>query len=132
MSRRQQAFGVVAQVQTALRRENRLATLLGFLLGGFVPLACYVVAHREISADAPLYLQRALYLVLGGLAYSARTVWQWGAVAFRNAVKATGFVVLLEGVMVTSHVAWLGVAALVYLVAINGIATACNLVVRRP
>jgi hypothetical protein len=96
-----------------------------------VPLACYVVAHREISADAPLYLQRSLYLVLGGLAYSARTVWQWGAVAFRNAVKATGFVVLLEGVMVTSHVAWLGVAALVYLVAINGIATACNLVVRR-
>ena len=31
--------GIVDQVRTACRRENRLATLLGALLGGFVPLA---------------------------------------------------------------------------------------------
>jgi VIT1/CCC1 family predicted Fe2+/Mn2+ transporter len=121
-------FGVVLQVRSALEPANRLATLLGFMLGGFVPIACYFVAHFEITA-APLLTQRSLYLVLGGLAYSAKTVWEWGRIAFANSLKAAGFVVLLEGVMVTSHVVWLGIAALVYLTAINGIATACNLVV---
>jgi hypothetical protein len=97
------------------------------LLGGFVPLASFFVAHFELSAITPLYTQRALYLVLGGLAYSAKTVWQWGTLAFQNGFKAFGFVVLLEGVMVTSHILWLSIAALVYLMAINGIATGCNL-----
>jgi hypothetical protein len=101
--------------------------LLGFLLGGFVPLASFFVAHYELTTDAPLYSQKAIYLVLGGLAYSAKTVWQWGRIAFRNALKAAGFVVLLEGVMVTSRIVWLSVAALVYLMVINGIATGCNL-----
>jgi VIT1/CCC1 family predicted Fe2+/Mn2+ transporter len=117
----------VDQVRIALRPRNRLATFLGFLLGGFVPLASFFVAHFELTAITPLYTQRALYLVLGGLAYSAKTVWQWGTVAFQNAFKALGFVVLLEGVMVTSHILWLSIAALVYLMAINGIATGCNL-----
>ncbi len=117
----------VEQVRVALRRRNRLATGLGFLLGGFVPFACFFVAHYELSLAAPLYTQRALYLVLGGLAYSAKTVWQWGRIAFQNAFKAAGFVVLVEGVMVTSHIAWLSVAALVYLIVINGVATGCNL-----
>jgi VIT1/CCC1 family predicted Fe2+/Mn2+ transporter len=117
----------VDQVRIALRPRNRLATFLGFLLGGFVPLASFFVAHFELSAITPLYTQRALYLVLGGLAYSAKTVWQWGTLAFQNGFKAFGFVVLLEGVMVTSHILWLSIAALVYLMAINGIATGCNL-----
>jgi hypothetical protein len=64
---------------------------------------------------------------LGGLVYSAKTVWQWGTVAFQNAFKALGFVILLEDVMVTSHIPWLSITALVYLMAINGIATGCNL-----
>jgi VIT1/CCC1 family predicted Fe2+/Mn2+ transporter len=118
---------VVDQVRIALKPRYRLATFLGFLLGGFVPIACFFVAHYELSDLAPLYAQKGLYLVLGGLTYSARTVWQWGRIAFQNAYKAAGFVVLLEGVMVSSHILWLSVAALVYLVAINAIATGCNL-----
>ena len=88
-----------------------------------------LLLRRPLRAHAitPLYTQKALYLVLGGLAYSAKTVWQWGTVAFQNAFKAFGFVVLLEGVMVTSHILWLSITALVYLMAINGIATGCNL-----
>ena len=121
------SMNAVQQVRLALKPRNRLPTLLGFLLGGFVPLASFFVAHYELSATAPLYTQKALYLVLGGLAYSAKTVWQWGRIAFQNALKAAGFVVLLEGVMVTSQIAWLSVAALVYLMVINGIATGCNL-----
>jgi hypothetical protein len=120
------ASGVVAQVKVALRPRARLATALGFLLGGFVPLATFEVAHREIGAD-PLYSQLASYLVLGGLFFSMATVYAWGKLAFKVPVKALGFVVLLEGVMVTSHIGWLSVAALAYLVCINGIATGCTL-----
>jgi hypothetical protein len=125
-SNRLRTSNVVHQVRLALKPRYRLATCLGFLLGGFVPLATFFVAH-QLSTLEPLYAQKGLYLVLGGLAYSARTVWQWGRMAFANAFKAAGFVVLLEGVMVTSHIVWLSVAALVYLIAINGVATGCNL-----
>jgi VIT1/CCC1 family predicted Fe2+/Mn2+ transporter len=120
-------MNAVQQVRIALRPRNRLATLLGFTLGGFVPLASFFVAHYELTAATHLYMQPSLYLVLGGLAYSAKTVWQWGKIAFQNAFKAAGFVVLLEGVMVSSHIAWLSIAALVYLMGINGVATGCNL-----
>jgi VIT1/CCC1 family predicted Fe2+/Mn2+ transporter len=125
--------GVVEQVRLALRPKARLATLLGTMLGGFVPLASYVVAHHEIDPADPLTSHSlvCLFLVLGGLAYSAKTVWQWGRIAFQNAFKALGFVVLLEGVMVTSHILWLSIAALVYLMAINGIATGCTLSLER-
>jgi hypothetical protein len=123
---------VVQQVRTALRPGNRLATSLGFLLGGFVPLASFFVAHYEVTRMAPWYEQKPVFLVLGGLAYSARTVWQWGRLAFQNAVKALGFVVLLEGVMVTSHIPWLSIAALAYLIAINGVATGCHLTSKSP
>jgi hypothetical protein len=51
----------------------------------------------------------------------------WGKLAFLQRSKAIGFVLLLEGTMVTSHTHWLAVTALVYLCAINGVATACNL-----
>jgi hypothetical protein len=127
MEHRNNKPSVIAQVRYAIKPSNRLAAIVGWLLGGFVPLACFFVAHYELRADAPLYSQRSFYLVLGGLVYSARTVWQWGMVAFQNVLKATGFVILLEGVMVMSHIAWLSIAALVYLMAINGVATACNL-----
>ena len=124
-------LGVVDQVRHALRPANRLPTALGFLLGGFVPLASFVVAHHELNKDQPLYLQLASYLVLGGLLYSAKTVYEWGARAFQSGWKALGFVVLVEGVMVTSTVPWLGYAALAYLVCINGIATGCTLALEK-
>lgn len=125
---RQPATGVVAQVREAFRPKNRLATTLGCLLGGFVPLASYVVSHHELDATAGLWQLPAL-LVLGGLAYSARTVYAWGCLAFGAPIKALGFVVLVEGVMVASRTPWLSAAALAYLICINGIATGCTLAV---
>jgi hypothetical protein len=79
---------------------------------------------------AALYAQLSTYLVLGGLVYSAKTVYDWGSLAFKLPIKAVGFVVLLEGVMVTAKTPWLGVVALVYLIVINGVATACTLAKR--
>jgi hypothetical protein len=120
-------LGVVEQVRQAFRPANRLATFVGFLLGGFVPLATYVVAHYEHDLSRPLYAQLTTLLVFGGLFYSARTVFAWGNLAFRAPIKAIGFVVLIEGVMVSSATPWLRVAALAYLVMINGIATGVTL-----
>jgi hypothetical protein len=118
-------WGVVSQVRRAFAPGNRLAAAVGLLLGGFVPLAVYVVAHGESGEFAGH--ERAWALVGGGLVYSATTVYQWAKLAFTSAFKSVGFCVLLEGVMVTSTTHWLALAALGYLIAINGVATACTL-----
>jgi hypothetical protein len=120
-------LGVVEQVRLSLRRGSRLAFALGVLLGGFVPIATYVIAHTEISKARALYLQPAAAFVAGGLLFSAVTMYNWGRLAFAQRAKALGFVVLLEGTMVTAQTRWLALAALCYLAAINGVATACNL-----
>ncbi len=117
---------IVQQVRAALRPKARLATSVGFLLGGFVPLASYVLAHLEFDQTRG-WLQITSAFVAGGLIYSAKTVYEWASIAFQHAAKAAGFVVLLEGVMVASKTGWLSLAALVYLVVINGVATGCNL-----
>jgi hypothetical protein len=65
--------------------------------------------------------------VLGGLVFSALTVFRWGRLAFGSPVKALGFVVLAEGVMTFCSTAWLSVVALGYLVLINAIATGCTI-----
>jgi len=117
------SHGVISQVRTA--SGNPIALLVGCLLGGFVPLATYFVAHQEVDG-----YNAALALVIGGLVYSAKTVWQWGLLAFNCKYKATGFVLLVEGVMVLSHIRWLGVIALAYLVLINAVATGCALALR--
>lgn len=118
-------LGVITQVRRAFARGNRLAAVVGLLLGGFVPLAVYVVAHGESGAFAGH--ERAWALVTGGLVYSAKTVFEWARLAFTSAFKSLGFVVLLEGIMVTSSTHWLALAALGYLIGINSVATACKL-----
>lgn len=115
--------GVVEQVRVALAREHRLATFIGALLGAFVPFATFVVAHCELGGWRD---PRGL-LVLGGLLFSARTVYQWGRLALDSWPKALGFTVLVEGVMVASSQRWLAVLALVYLSLINAVATGVTL-----
>lgn len=126
-----QVLGVVDQVIIAFRERNRLATMMGFLLGGIVPIATYLEAHYDLDTSLPLQSQIATYLVLGGLAFSAKTVFDWARMAFQNPLKATGFVVLLEGVMITSGVAVLPLVLLAILVGINGVATGCILSLNR-
>jgi hypothetical protein len=121
-------IGVVSQVQVALHPRNRVATYLGCLLGGIVPFVSYVVAHHEIDTSASTARNVAsAALVAGGLLFSARTVYEWGRLAFRAGGKALGFVLLMEGTMIASRTPWLALTALVYLVAVNGIATGCTL-----
>ena len=119
-------LGVLEQVERSLKPGNRLATLMGAMLGGFIPLASYTIAHQEAPDKPVLWV-----LVAFGLAYSALTVFDWARVAFRHPVKALGFCGLLEGVMTFSRTQWLGIAALTMLIVIKGIATGCNLVAGR-
>lgn len=114
------ARSVVGQVRLALKRENRLATAVGSLLGGFVPAATWTMTHHEPH-------DWRLLIVAGGLLYSAITVYKWGVLAFGMRVKAFGFVALLEGVMVMSATAWLSLTALGILIGINAVATAVAL-----
>lgn len=117
---------IVAQVRNAAQKQNRLSTIVGAVLGGFVPLATFTLAHYEAGIHG--WRERAaLGLVLAGLAYSATTVYGWAIVAFRSMPKAIGFVVLLEGAMTLSVLVWLAAVALAVLVLINALATACNL-----
>lgn len=111
--------GVVTQTRIAFSRANRLATTLGFALGALVPVVTFFLAHREWQHFRSLVTA----LVAGGLLFSAKTVWTWGRSSFACPWKAFGFVVLVEGTMVFSGQRWLTVIALVYLAAINGIAT---------
>lgn len=120
-------LGVVDEVELAFNPRSRLATQLGFILGGVIPIATYLEAHCDLDATRPLHTQPAAFLVAGGLLFSAKTVFAWGKRAFRDGAKAAGFVLLLEGVMITSDVPVLPLVLLAILVAINGIATGCSL-----
>jgi hypothetical protein len=121
-------FGIVKQVKTAFKSGNRLATLIGCLLGGFVPLASYVTAHQNMGSTSVKAM--CFTMVSGGLVYSAKTVFDWAMLAFNNVFKSLGLCILIEGVMVTSTVTWLSMIALVYLIFINGISTGCRLSVK--
>jgi hypothetical protein len=112
---------IVTQIHIAAR--NPLPAVIGALLGALVPSATFVVGHYELTS----WTEPKALIVLGGLVFSALTVFRWGRLAFGSAVKALGFVVLAEGVMTFCSTAWLSVVALSYLVLINAIATGCTI-----
>ena len=119
---------VVGQVRQAFSR-GPLATVFGALLGGGVPAGVYRMAHFELATLPTWWDLRALkaIIVLGGLLFSATTVWRWARMAFKSPVKATGFVLLAEGFMTFSSDAVLSLGALGYLTVINAVATACTI-----
>lgn len=118
-----EALTVVQQVERAFSPGHRLGALIGTLVGGFVPLASYILIHEE-AALTSLWL---LALVLGALLFSVLSVFGWAEVAFHSRLKAAGFCVLCEGTMVLSRTEWLALAALGLLVFINVSSCACAL-----
>jgi hypothetical protein len=116
--------GIVDMVRSASHKKNRVAMLAGFIAGGWIPTATYVVSHLHVQQLPMLWL-----LVAGGLTYSAMTVFSWAKIAFHHALKALGFVVLLEGAMTFVPDPWVGLPSLGLLVLINGLATGTNLII---
>jgi hypothetical protein len=94
----------------------------GMLMGGVVAFFAFVIAHYETPDRPWLWI-----LVAGAMLFSAKTVWQFGCRAFRDPWKATGFVLIVEGVLIFSVTPWLTWIALGYLISINAIATGTNL-----
>ena len=131
------ARGVVTQIKRSVSFSSALASVIGLVFGSIVPVSTFVLS-RELTLRLPntqnvyesltvLSSQVVSYVVLGGLVYSALTVYSWASLAFGNPLKAIGFVVLLEGTMMFSSHLWLNLLTLCYLVFINGTATACKL-----
>lgn len=118
-------LGVVAQIRVAASRENRVATLVGALFGGFVPLAMFWITHFELPALSPHNWDfwTSIGLILGGLTFSALKVRRWAELALKSRAEALAFTVLMEGVMTLSHTPGFNIAALCYLIIINALAT---------
>lgn len=129
---RVELIAVMDQLYYALERGNRVSTAVGVVLGGLIPVVSYTLCHQGLRpGDLPLQTAAILALVAGGLLFSAKTVYAWCRQAFQDRAKALGFVVLTEGAMLQGRVAWVGLATLALLVAVNGVATGCHLALAR-
>lgn len=113
---------VMTQVYTAMRHPAPLIT--GALLGALVPVGTYTIGHGEMTD--PISVQGAM--VLGGLGFSAVSVYCWGRQAFNSKFKAACFVLLIELMMSFAQTSWLSQVALGFLIAINAISNGSNLV----
>ncbi len=118
--------GILDSLEQATQPSNRLAFACGSAIGGIIPVAVYWLAHVEAPDRSWLW-----WIVGGGCAFSAATVFEWAKIAFKSPFKAAGFVVLLEGAMLASNTPWLTLAMLSILVLINGTACACALIMDR-
>lgn len=119
-------YSILGQLRAL--RGQRLASVIGGVIGAVVPLLVYRIAHYH-AADTP-----ALWLIVaGGLLFSASSVYGWGLKLFGGAwYKAGGFTVLLELSTVFVQ-GWEGRLALAVLILINAVNLAHALVVgNRP
>lgn len=119
-------YSILGQLRAL--RGQRLATVIGAIIGAVVPVLVYRIAHYH-AADTP-----ALWLIVaGGLLFSASSVYGWGLKLFGGAwYKAGGFTVLLELSTVFVQ-GWEGRLALAVLILINAVNLAHALVVgNRP
>lgn len=96
---------------------------VGLLVGSLIPVATFSMAHWQNGWIG-------FALVIAGLVFSAPTVYEWGVAAFKSKVKAVGFVILMEGIMVFSTVPYLPFVCLAYLVGINAYQTGLNLLAK--
>jgi hypothetical protein len=119
-------LSVVDQFRRATHKRNRVAMLLGGIMGAFVPCASYLLVHGEVEQRPALWC-----LVAGALVFSAPSVYGFGVSAFRSRSKALGFAVLVEGTMTFSDTYWLALAALAMLAAVNGVETGMHLAVEQ-
>lgn len=121
------AVSVLAQIREGLK--NPQAFIPGALIGGIMPFGAYHLAHTGLDYSRELYLQPSAYMLAGVLAYSAKTVYQWGLQAFSgDKIKAFGFVAFLEGMLsfAPPQLNWFSWICLAYLIIINAVATACS------
>jgi hypothetical protein len=128
-------LSIVDQVITATRANNKLAACLGAAVASVPPVICFTasrVLHAASVSSASGYLTMpATYIVGGCLVLSAFSVAEWATKFFGSPVKGIGFTVAVEGTMTFLGVEWLAYVCLALLIAINGVAAGCRLVMDR-
>ncbi len=103
-----------APIKISAANKRSIGQLSAAVASGFLPIASYMMAHVEAKANPILWV-----LVAAALAFSAPTLAGWATKWCGGKVKAWGFTVLLEGVLVASTTGWLSMTALTILVVIN-------------
>ena len=100
----------------ASKTAQRIMAAMG---ASFLPVASYQVAHNEAAANPMLWA-----LVGSALAFSMPQLVKWvhSWAPSRYYVKAIGFAVLMESVMIFSGTPWLAYCGLGILVVINALA----------
>lgn len=88
--------------------------VIAAIAAAFLPIASYVLAHSETARNPWMWP-----LIAAGLAFSAPTLAEWAERWCKSPIKAWGFTILLEGVMIFASSAWLSLTGLAILVAIN-------------
>lgn len=106
----------VAPIKINAAQKRTIGQIFASVAAGFLPIASFVMAHYESKQNPYLWI-----LVAAALAFSAPTLAAWAQKWCGHAVKAWGFTILLEGVMVASHTEWLSFAGLMILIAINAV-----------
>lgn len=109
------ALPTASPIKVTAAQKRSIGQLCAAIASGFLPIASYVMAHIESAQNPMLWI-----LVAAALTFSAPTLANWAEKWCGGKVKAWGFTILLEGVMVFSGTAWLSYAGLAILVVING------------
>jgi hypothetical protein len=95
-------------------KQRTIGQLFAAIGASFLPVASYAIAHVEVESNPTMWI-----LVAAALTFSAPMLIQWSQRWCGHVVKALGFTVLLEGVMVFSSLPALRLTGLAILVAIN-------------
>jgi len=111
-----------------LASKHRSVAIGGGAWGAIMPLAAYWTVHNDLHGLVTWRDYVLVAVVAACLLFSVRTVWKAGHQTSGERLKATCWVVGLEGLMVASPSPWLAVLALCYLIGINAIATACVII----
>ena len=119
------ANNVIDQTRIAFS-VSAIGSLVGIVIGSAVPLITYTIAHHEWKDWLTIYS----VLIVGGLLFSANSVFFWTKAAFRSSIKALGFILLVEGAMVFSGIHWVNLLGLSILIGINAVSTGANLVMK--
>jgi hypothetical protein len=111
--------------QLRLARRHPIACLLG-AVPAVVPIGTFYLGHVELTSWDPGIDPKAA-VTYAGLAFSVLTTVRWSADTFRvdnrleNAIKALGFTVLVEALMMSAANLWIAIPCLAILVAINAL-----------
>jgi hypothetical protein len=120
---------VVEQIRQAIRTDGRLAAFIGLWLGSSIPAMTFGLVHFVLPHYPELRILN-WSIAVGGLLYSAPKVYHWGVSAWGSKIEAAGMVLILEGIMTFVPGLVLPSCALIEVVFINAVYSACRLQIR--